>query len=78
VAAVVEGETGECMNKLQIIYKNHKPYGIRSENGYLFFFADIPKFYGQEDRYSEEIQEQFALADYLLAALQARTEEVKP
>ena len=59
-------------NKLQIIYKHNKPYGIRDENGFLFFFADVSKFPNQEERYRQEVQEQFALADYLLASLQAR------
>ncbi len=59
-------------NKLQIIYKHNKPYGIRDENGFLFFFADVSKFPNQEERYRQEVQAQFALADYLLAALQAR------
>ena len=59
-------------NKLQIIYKHNKPYGIRDENGYLFFFTEVAKWSGQEERYRQEVQEQFALADYLLASLQAR------
>ena len=59
-------------NKLQIIYKHNKPYGIRDENGFLFFFADVSKFPNQEERYRQEIQAQFALADHLLASLQAR------
>ena len=59
-------------NKLQIIYKHNKPYGIRDENGFLFFFADVPKFPNQEERYRQEVQAQFALADYLLFSLQAR------
>ena len=56
----------------QIIYKNNKPYGIRDESGYLFFFADIAKFPNQEERYRKEVQEQYTLADYLLSALRAR------
>lgn len=59
-------------NKLQIIYKNNKPYGIRDETGYLFFFAEVSKFTNQEERYRQEVQEQYALADYLLASLRAR------
>jgi hypothetical protein len=57
---------------LQVIYKHNKPYGIRDENGYLFFFADISKYSGQEDRYRQEVYEQYALADYLLGALANR------
>lgn len=58
--------------KLQIIYKHNKPYGIRDEGGYLFFFAKVSKWSGQEERYRREVEEQYALADYLLAALQER------
>ena len=57
------------MNGLKIIYKNHKPYGIRDEGGFLLFFPDISKWLDQEDRYVEEIKEQFDLADLLLQAL---------
>lgn len=59
-------------NELQIIYKNNKPYGIRDKNGFLFFFVDVRKFTNQEERYRKEVEEQFALADYLLTALKAR------
>ena len=55
--------------KLQIIYKNNKPYGIRDAGGFLFFFTDISKWTGQEERYRREVQEQYDLADYLLNAL---------
>ena len=66
------------MNDLKIIYKNNKPYGIRDENGYLFFFSEISKFPNQEERYRQEVQEQYKLADYLLTSLLARvTDEVK-
>lgn len=58
--------------EFKIIYKNNKPYGIRDENGFLFFFANIQKYHGQEERYRDEIQEQYQLADYLLASLQTR------
>jgi hypothetical protein len=61
--------------KLQIIYKNHKPYGIRDDGGYLFFFSDVSKYPGQEERYRSEVEEQFALADYLLQSLEERKEE---
>ena len=53
------------MKQLQIIYKNNKPYGIRDETGFLFFFAQISKYCGQEERYRQEIEEQFKLAEYL-------------
>lgn len=58
------------MEKLKIIYKNNKPYGIRDSGGFLFFFANIEKFTDQEERYRTEIEEQYRLADYLLNALQ--------
>lgn len=54
---------------VEIIYKNNKPYGIRDSGGFLFFFVDITKYSGQEERYREEIEQQFKLADYLLNAL---------
>jgi len=53
----------------QIIYKQNKPYGIRDENGFLFFFAGIMKYTGQEERYRQEVEEQYELADYLLKSL---------
>jgi uncharacterized protein YeaO (DUF488 family) len=59
-------------NKLQITYENNKPYGIRDEHGYLFFFTKVSKYPNQEERYRKELEEQFALADYLLAALKER------
>jgi hypothetical protein len=59
-------------NKLQIIYKNNKPYGIRDKTGFLLFFADVSKFPNQEERYRQEVQAQFDLADYLLSSLQVR------
>jgi hypothetical protein len=58
-------------NNLQITYKNNKPYGIRDENGYLIFFADVPKFPDQEYRYHQEVRAQLTLASYLLSSLQA-------
>jgi len=58
------------LKKLKIIYKNNKPYGIRDENGFLFFFTTIWKYTDQEERYREEIEEQYRLADFLLSCLQ--------
>ncbi len=64
-----------CDDKLQIIYKNNKPHGIRDSTGYLFFFTVISKFTGQEERYRQEIEQQYALADFLLKSLgEARDE----
>jgi len=56
-------------NKYEIIYKNDKPYGIRDSTGFLLFFTDITKYPDQEERYQQEIAEQFELADYLLKCL---------
>jgi len=53
----------------EIIYKHNKPYGIRDKNGFLFFFTEISKFGEQEQRYKEEIEEQYKLADLLLSVL---------
>lgn len=58
--------------KLQTIYKNNKPHGIRDENGYLLFFPSIQKYVGQDERYREEIEEQVALADFMLESLAKR------
>lgn len=58
--------------KLQIVYKNNKPYGIRDSSGFLLFFTPVSKFPNQEERYRQEVMEQFALADYLLEALEKR------
>lgn len=55
--------------KIEIIYKHNKPYGIRDASGFLFFFTDVNKYTGQEERYRQEIEQQFRLADYLLDAL---------
>ena len=60
------------MEELRIIYKNNKPYGIRDSSGFLFFFAGISKYTGQEERYRQEVQEQYELADYLLNALKEK------
>ena len=54
----------------EFIYKNNKPYGIRNKGGYLFFFSVITKYDGQEERYREEIMEQYKLADFLKQQLE--------
>jgi len=59
----------------EIIYKHNKPYGIRDKNGFLFFFTEISKFGEQEQRYREEIEEQYKLADLLLSVLQGGKNE---
>ena len=56
--------------KIEIIYKHNKPHGIRDRGGFLFFFVGISKFSGQEERYRQEIEQQFKLSDFLLAALE--------
>lgn len=62
-----------CDIDLKIIYRNNKPYGIRDRCGFLFFFADISKYQGQEERYRQEVEQQYKLADFLLSALQAES-----
>ena len=66
---VLKTKDMKTFKKLQIIYKHNKPYGIRDAGGFLFFFTDISKWTGQEERYRQEIQEQYDLADYLLKCL---------
>ena len=46
------------LKNVQIIYKYNKPYWVRDKNGFLFFFAGIIKYNGQEERYRKEIEEQ--------------------
>jgi hypothetical protein len=58
------------MKKLKIIYENNKPYGIRDEGGFLFFFCMVRKYENQEERYRKEIEEQYKLADFLLKKLE--------
>jgi len=55
--------------KLQIIHKHGQPYGIRDAGGYLLFFPRISKYSGQEQRYIDEIQQCFSLAEKILNAL---------
>lgn len=61
--------------KLEVIYKHNKPYGIRDSTGFLFFFPQITKYSGQEERYRDEIFQQFNLADFLLNKLLVRAAE---
>lgn len=63
--------------KLKLIIENGRPHGIRDENGYLFFFAKVDKYQGQDERYHAKLVEQFALADYLMDALSKRTTEAE-
>ena len=61
--------------KAKIIYKNNKPYGIRDNGGYLFFFSKISKFTNQEERYRREIEQQYRLADFLKKVLNSSEQE---
>ena len=56
-------------NDLQIIYKHHKPHGIRDKEGFLFFFPEIVYVDGQKEISCQEVEKQFKLADYLLSTL---------
>lgn len=53
------------MDEAKVIYQHNKPHGIRNKNGYLLFFPRISKYSGQEERYRNELDEQFKLADSL-------------
>jgi len=64
-----------CDEELRIIYEHGKPHGIRDRSGYLFFFRNITKYEGQDERYRRELAQQQALADFLLAALQRHNVE---
>ena len=57
---------------LKIIHKHNKPYGIRDENGFLFFFTKISKYGDQEERYKQEVFEQYELAEFMVNSLEAR------
>lgn len=70
---VAQGEM-KTHEEAEIIYKQNKPYGIRDKTGFLFFFAEVEKYGGQEERYRQEIGQQFRLADRLLKSLVAQGE----
>lgn len=57
---------------VRIVIENTKPYGIRDETGYLFFFPGIPMYPDQDERYKREISEQYDLAEYLGKCLKER------
>ena len=63
------------MEELKIIYEHGQPHGIRDKGGFLFFFPTVSKYTGQEERYRAEVEELYALADYLLLSLEGRNEE---
>ena len=56
-------------DELQIIYKHGTPEGIRDKHGYLFLFTSVQRYTGQEERYRQDLERKFKLADYLLEAL---------
>ena len=60
------------MKELKIMYRCNRPYGIRDKGGLLLLFPNITKYDGQEERYREEIEEQFKLADKLLKFLKEK------
>lgn len=64
-----------CGSDVRIVYRYNRPYGIRDKGGYLLFFTDRHKYSGQEERYRQELEQQFKLADYLLAALLKAAQE---
>ncbi len=55
--------------KIQIIYNNNIPHGIRDENGFLLFFPEIFLWTDQEERYRKDIDEQCKLAEFLVKML---------
>jgi len=67
-----EAKESTCHKDLEVYYKNGRPQCIRDITGVLFFFSDIQHYNGQEERYKEEVMEQYALAEYLLVALKNR------
>ena len=60
----------------QIVYEHGNPHGIRDATGFLFFFAPISKYAGQEERYRQELEQQLRLADSLLAYLRPDKETI--
>ena len=64
-----------CDEKLQIIYEHGQPKGIRDVSGYLFFFTTVQKYTGQEERYRKALEKRYALADYLLKALESNEQQ---
>lgn len=55
--------------KLRVIHKSGQPYGIRDDGGYLLFFPKVTKYDNQEERYVEEIQESYVIAEKIINAL---------
>ena len=59
-----------CGNNLEIVYRGGKPFGIRDNTGFLFFFRELSKYTGQDERYKEEMSQLNDLAGFLLKALE--------
>ena len=59
----------EPKSKFEIIHKEGQPYGIRDKGGFLLFFSKVQKWQGQEQRYIDELQEIFNLANKIVNAL---------
>jgi len=57
--------------KLQIIHKFGQPDCIRDARGILLKFPRITKWTGQEERYVNEIQETYDLANRIIQALKS-------
>lgn len=65
--AILEALSGE----IQITYKGDLPDGIRDKGGYLFFFTEVSRYQGQEERYKREVEDTHKLADFLLLKLKS-------
>ena len=66
----------EESSELQIVTKpnirgDEVPYGIRNRSGYLFFFSELHKFEGQEERYQADLEGKRSLAKRLLGFLES-------
>jgi hypothetical protein len=61
-----------AMKDVRLISKHGQPYGIRDWTGFLFFFTEVQKYDGQEDRYRRELAERWQLADDLMGFLLSR------
>jgi len=55
--------------KLRLVIKNKKPYGIRDTDGFLVLFPSISSYTDQAERFKKEVDEQYNLAYYLMRCL---------
>ena len=62
--------------KAILISKNHKPYGIRDDSGFILFFRNITHYDGQDDRYYEEIIGLYNIAEFIRDALNNEESEI--